>query len=216
MTRITDRERLIRTTRGENLDNSLRYRIEYSLDIRGNITIWGGMSFYRFEAVPMIDDPKRRVSRELRPIYDYHRLSPYTSRIYQMEQELDEELTDDRLIEEFRRFRQAHPEDGFGFRLKLLTMGLKWGAGHQELTEEEKHLSTLRAERDDEQAVLDRLLKQERQDILRLWGVDCPPDINSSENYGQRLSENRGQVSGWYEQEFKRIGGNWERLWVRR
>ena len=82
MTRITDRERLIRTTRGENLDNSLRYKIEYSLDIRGNLTIWGGMSFYRFEAVPMIDDSKRRVSRELRPIYDYHRLSPYTARIF--------------------------------------------------------------------------------------------------------------------------------------
>ena len=95
-------------------------------------------------------------------------------------------------------------------------MGLKWATGHQELTEEEKHLSTLRAERDDEQAVLDRLLRQERQDILRLWGVDCPPDINSSENYGRRLSENRGQVSGWYEQEFNRIGGNWERLWVRK
>ena len=216
MTKITDRERLIRTTRGENLDNSMRYSIQYSLDIRGNITIWGGMSFYRFEAVAPIDDLKRRVSRELRPIYEYHRLFPYTSRIYQMEQELDEKLSDDDLILEFERFRQAHPEDGFGFRLKLLTLGLSpIIRGHQELTEEEKYLSSLRAERDDEQEVLDRLLKQERQDILRLWGVDCPPDINSSENYGRRLSQDRGQVSGWFQEEFRRIGGDWEKLWTR-
>jgi hypothetical protein len=213
MTKITDRERLIRTTRGENLDNSMRYSIQYSLDIRGNITIWGGMSFYRFEAVAPIDDLKRRVSRELRPIYEYHRLFPYTSRIYQMEQELDEKLSDDDLIREFERFRQAHPEDGFGFRLELLTLGLSpIIRGHQELTEEEKYLSSLRAKRDDEQEVLDRLLKQERRDILNLWGVDCPPDINSSENYGRRLSQDRGQVSEWFEREFKRIGGDYRRL----
>lgn len=175
------------------------------------------MSFYRFEAVPPIDDPKRRVSRELRPIYEYSRLSPYTARIYQMEQELDEKLSDDELIREFEKFRQAHPEDGFGLRLKLLTLGLSpIVLQHREMTDEEKHLSTLRAERDDEQEVLDRLLKQERQDILRLWGVDCPPDINSTENYNRRLSQDRGQVSGWYQEEFKRIGGDWEKLWVRK
>ena len=204
-------------TRGENLDNSMRYSIEYSLDIRGNLTIWGGMSFYRFEAVPAIDDPRIRVRRELRPIYEYHRLSPYTSRVYQMEQELDQNLSDDDLIREFEKFRQDHPEDGFGMRLKLLTLGLSpIVRNHREMTEEERFLSSIRAERDDEQEVRDRLLKQERQDILNLWGVDCPPDINSSENYGERLRQNRGQVSGWFENEFRRIGGDWERLWVRR
>ena len=204
-------------TRGENLDNSLRYSIEYSLDIRGNLTIWGGMSFYRFEAVPVVDEPRLRVRRELRPIYDYHRLSPYTLRVYQMEQDLDEKLSDDDLIREFEKFRQAHPEDGFGLRLDLLTLGLSpIVRGHRELTEEEKHLSSLRSKRDDEQEVRDRLLKQERQDILRLWGVDCPPDINSSENYGRRLSQDRGQVSEWFGQEFRRIGGDWDKLWVRK
>ena len=199
-------------TRGENLDNSLRYSIEYSLDIRGNLTIWGGMSFYRFEAVPAVDDPRIRVQRELRPIYDYHRLSPYTLRVYQMEQELDEKLSDDDLIREFERFRQAHPEDGFGRRLSILQIGVKWSEG----VRDEDGIGHLRPERDDEQEVLDRLLKQERQDILRLWGVDCPPDINSSENYGRRLSQDRGQVSGWFENEFRRIGGDWERVWVRK
>ena len=199
-------------TRGENLDNSLRYSIEYSLDIRGNLTIWGGMSFYRFEAVPAVDDPRIRVQRELRPIYDYHRLSPYTLRVYQMEQELDENLSDDDLIREFERFRQAHPEDGFGRRLSLLQIGIRWGEG----VRDEDGISRLRPERDDEREVRDRLLTQERQDILRLWGVDCPPDINSSENYGDRLRQNRGQVSGWFENEFRRIGGDWERVWVRK
>ena len=102
-------------------------------------------------------------------------------------------------------------------RLKLLTLGLSpIVRNHREMTEEERFLSSLRAERDDEQEVRDRLLKQERQDILNLWGVDCPPDINSSENYGERLRQDRGQVSGWFENEFRRIGGDWERLWVRR
>ena len=216
MRNISNRERLLRMTKGENLDNSKMFSIEYSLDIRGNLTIWGGMSFYRFETIPLIDDPKRRVSRRLRPIYDNPRLSPYTSRIYQMEQELDEKLSDDDLIREFEKFRQAHPEDGFGFRLELLTIGLTESSGHGTHTDEERYLSSIRAKRDDEQEVLDRLLKQERQDILHLWGVDCPPDINSTENYNRRLMENRGQVSGWFEQEFRRIGGDWSELWVRR
>lgn len=213
---ITNRERLIRTARGENLDNSMMYSIEYSLDIRGNITIWGGMSFYRFEALEIYDNPNRRVSRELRPIYEYPRLSPYTARIFQIEQELDETISDDRLIEEFQRFRQAHPDDGFGHRLSVLTLGLRWGSHSEpEMTDEEKRLASLRSKRDDEQEVLVRLLKQERQDILRLWGVDCPPDINNNENYGKRLNQDRGQVSGWYQDEFKRIGGKWEKLWGR-
>jgi len=217
MTRISERERLIRTTRGENLDNSLMYNIEYSLDIRGNLTIWGGMSFFRFEARPFIDDLKHRVSRNLVPLYEYHRLSPYTSRIYQIEQELDDRLSDKELIEEFNKFREKHPEDGFGFRLELLTIGLKWSSrSDPTLSEEERHLLTLRTDRDDKQEVFDRLLKQERRDILNLWGVDCPPDINSTENYNQRLYEERGQVSGWFEEEFRRIGGDYDRLNFRR
>lgn len=217
MKQLSNRERLLRTTRGENLDNSMRYSIDYSLDIRGNITIWGGMSFYQFETEPLFDDPKKRVSRRLRPIYEYQNLFPYTARIYQMEQDLDGTISDDTLIEEFQKFRQAHPEDGFGFRLELLTLGLSPIArNHQPLTEEEKYLSSLRSERDDEQEVLDRLLKQERQDILRLWGVDCPPDINNTQNYYRRLMDDRGQVSEWFQEEFRRIGGDWERLWSHR
>ena len=207
MTQISNRERLIRTTRGENLDESMMYSIDYSLDIRGNITIWGGMSFYRFEAFPPIDDPKRRVSRNLKPIYEYPRLSPYTSRIFQIEQELDEDIPDERIVEEFEKFRQAHPEDGFGFRFLLTDALSKWSEG-----DDEDETDPRRIDRDDKQEVLDRLLKQERRDILNLWGVDCPPDINSSENYGRRLSQDRGQVSEWFEREFKRIGGDYRRL----
>ncbi len=215
MTQISNRERLIRTTRGENLDNSLMYSIQYSLDIRGNITIWGGMSFYRFEAFKPIDDLKQRVARTIRPLYEYQNLFPYTARIYQMEQEIDRTISDDIIVEEFQKFRQAHPEDGFGERLALLTLGIRIVGGRiqAELTDDEKYLLSLREKRDDEQEVLDRLLKQERQDILRLWGVDCPPDINNSENYNRRLRDEKGQVSGWFQEEFSRIGGDWDRLW---
>ena len=213
MTKITDRERLLRTIQGENLDDSMRCNVEYSLDIRGNITFWGGMSFYNFEKQWGIDDPKRRVVRRLVPIYEYHRLHPATSRIYQMEEELDETISDERIIEEFNRFRQEHPEDGFGHRLMLITIGLKWS--DRNLTDEERDLLKLRADRDDKQEVLDRLLKQERRDIKTLWGIDCPPDINSTENYNSRLMEGRGQVSDNFRQEFERLGGDWERCWRR-
>lgn len=217
MSKLSDRERLLRMTRGETLDNIQRYTIEYSLDIRGNITIWGGMDYLPEEALIGIDDPKRRVSRELRPLYEYERCSPYTARIFQMEQELDETITDEQLIEEYERFRRSHPEDGFGHRFLLLTMGLKWGGRGVDdgETEEEKRLLSLRAERDDKQEVHDRLLKQERQDILNLWGVDCPPNINDTENYQRRLMNDKGMSSGWFRQEFERIGGNWRRLYPR-
>ena len=211
MTQISDRDRLLRTIRGENLDGSLRYSIYYSLDIRGNITIWGGMSFYRFESIPMIDDPRERVSRNLVPIYEYHRLSPYTARIFQMEQEIDESISDDKLIEELTRFRAEHPEDGLGGRRGQIAGLDRWSVGG-----DGRKPDPPRCERDDKQQVLDRLMKQERRDILNLWGVDCPPDINSSENYGRRLSQDRGQVSDWFEREFIRIGGDWDKLWGRR
>ena len=185
------------------------FSIEYSLDIRGNITIWGGMSFYRFEAIVPIDDPRIRVARTLRPIYKYHHLSPYTARIFQIEQELDETIPDERIVEAFTSFREVHPEDGFGLRF-LLTGGLS------NLSSGGDKDDPRRAERDDRQEVLDRLLRRERQDILNLWGVDCPPDINSSENYGRRLAQDRGQVSDWFEREFRRIGGDYQKLWERR
>lgn len=200
-------------TQGEDLGNSQRYYIEYSLDIRGNITIWGGMSFYQFETMQGIDDPKLRVARDLRPLYEYYRLFPATSRIYQMEQEIDKTITDDRLIEALTEFRKDHPEDGFGRRMGLLQLGVRVGAGPEE---EHDEIARLREKRDDEQEVLDRLLKQERQDIRNLWGIDCPPDINSTENYNSRLMEDRGQVSEWFRHEFERLGGDWEKLWVRR
>lgn len=167
------------------------------------------MSFYRFEAIVPIDDPRIRVARSLRPIYEYHRLSPYTARIFQIEQELDETIPDETIVEAFKVFREDHPEDGFGLRF-LLTDGLS------DLSSDGDKDDPRRAERDDRQEVLDRLLRRERQDILNLWGVDCPPDINSSENYGRRLAQDRGQVSDWFEREFRRIGGDYRKLWERR
>ena len=211
MTQISDRDRLVRMTRGENLDNSMRYSIDYSLDIRGNITIWGGMSFYRFEAMPFIDHPSKRVDRNLREVYDSSRIYPYTARIFQMEQEIDETISDDHLIEELERFRKDHPEDGFGMRMMFIQLPYKI----PDPREDTEGILRFREDRDDKQEVLDRLLKQERQDILRLWGVDCPPDINSMENYNRRLSQNHGMVSEWFRQEFARIGGDFSKLYRR-
>ena len=210
MTGITDRDRLIRTTRGENLSDSLRYYIEYSLDIRGTLTIWGGMSFYQFESMSF-DDPSVKVQRNLVPVYEYATLHPATARILQIERELDGDISDKQLIEALSRFRQEHPEDGWSRRIQLVQMGYRRPDEEDGGQIDPDGILNLRSERDDRQEVLDRLLRQERQDILDLWGIDCPPDINSGENYGLRLAQDRGQLSGWFIDEFRRLGGDWER-----
>ena len=195
MSKLSDRDRLLRLVRGENLDDSVCYYIEYSVDIRGQVTIWGGMSYLREERVPMVDDPKQRVSRVLVPLYEYHRFSPYT-------------LTDDYLVGEYEKFREAHQEDGFGFRLSLLQLPFSMPNAQ---SEDDEGLMKLRRDRDDKQEVLDRLLTQERKDIKTLWGVDCPPNVNDGPSYGKRLMDGQGVSSGWFRQEFERIGGNWKK-----
>lgn len=202
---INNRLKLLRMTRGEVIDSSPCYDIEFSVDIRGNITIWGGSSHIRDEILRLeqIIGKRNRVNRTFVPVYEYERLSPYTARIAQIEQDI--EIPDERLIEEYERFRQEHPEDGFGMYVKLLNIG-EW-----EDDERDIHF-----DRTDKKQVRERLLKQERQDILNLWGIDCPPDVNSSERYGDRLRQDRGQVSDWFQREFERIGGDYRRLCSRR
>ena len=202
---INNRLKLLRMTRGEVIDSSPCYDIEFSVDIRGNITIWGGSSHIRDEILRLeqIIGKRNRVNRTFVPVYEYERLSPYTARIAQIEQDI--EIPDERLIEEYERFRQEHPEDGFGMYVKLLNIG-EW-----EDDERDIHF-----DRTDKKQVRERLLKQERQDILHLWGIDCPPDVNSSERYGDRLRQDRGQVSDWFQREFERIGGDYRRLCSRR
>lgn len=200
-----DRTKLLRIIRGENVDQTLRYNIEFSIDIRGDLTIWSGMEYLPEEAVSIIEKTGRsqRVVRTLRPIYECSHLSPYTARIYQIEQGLSESVSDEELISAYQEFRQDHPTDGFGFRLTLenLTGSLTADDG-----------TPLRYERDDKVQILSVLMKRERQDIRNLWGIDCPPDINGSENYMSRLSQDRGQTSDWFRQEFIRIGGDYEKL----
>ena len=202
---INNRLKLLRMTRGEVIDASPCYDIEFSVDIRGNITIWGGSSHIRDEILRLeqIIGKRNRVNRTFVPVYEYERLSPYTARIAQIEQDI--EIPDERLIEEYERFRQEHPEDGFGMYVKLLNIG-EW-----EDDERDIHF-----DRTDKKQVRERLLKQERQDILNLWGIDCPTDVNSSERYGDRLRQDRGQVSDWFQREFERIGGDYRRLCSRR
>ena len=202
---INNRLKLLRMTRGEVIDSSPCYDIEFSVDIRGNITIWGGSSHIRDEILRLeqIIGKRKRVNRTFVPVYEYERLSPYTARIAQIEQDI--EIPDERLIEEYERFRQEHPEDGFGMYVKLLNIG-EW----------EDDESDIHFDRTDKKQVRERLLKQERQDILNLWGIDCPPDVNSSEKYGDRLRQDRGQVSDWFQREFERIGGDYRRLCSRR
>lgn len=210
-TKMTNRDLLLRMTRGESIDNSILYDIEFSVDIRGNITIWGGSSHIR-DDVRFIADlmgKRKRVNRVFVPIYEYERLSPYTARIAQMEQDI--EIPDERLIEEYERFRESHPSDGFGPLFQLSHLALLETQDPHPKDEEGREILF---DRKDKPQLRERLLRQERQDILRMWGVDCPPDTNSI-GYGERLSQERGQTSEWFRKEFERIGGDYQRLWSR-
>lgn len=209
-TKITNRDLLLRMTRGESIDNSILYDIEFSVDIRGNITIWGGSTHIR-DNVRFVADlmgKRKRVNRVFVPLYEYERLSPYTARIAQMEQDI--EIPDERLIEEYERFRQEHPTDGFGPLFSLINIGLCENGG----TPKDEEGRVISFERKDRPQLRERLLRQERQDILNLWGVDCPPDTNTI-GYGERLYQEKGQTSEWFRSEFERIGGNYQRLWSR-
>ena len=210
-TKLTNRDLLLRMTRGETIDDSIIYDIEFSVDIRGNITIWGGSSHIRDDVrtIAKMMGKTKRVNRVFVPIYEYERLSPYTARIAQMEKDI--EISDERLVEEYERFRQEHPSDGFSTLFKLNYIALLEGRGGFPKDEEGREISF---DRKDKPQLMEKLLRQERQDILRMWGVDCPPDTNTI-GYGERLSQEKGQTSEWYRREFERIGGDYERLWSR-
>lgn len=205
-TKLTNRDLLLRMTRGETIDDSIIYDIEFSVDIRGNITIWGGSSHIRDDVrtISKMIGKTKRVNREFVPLYEYERLSPYTARIAQMERDI--EISDERLVEEYERFRETHPDDGFSTLFKLLNIAECENRGKQE--------DRISFDRRDKPQLREKLLRQERQDILKLWGVDCPPDTNTN-GYGDRLSQGKGQTSDWYRREFERIGGDYERLWSR-
>lgn len=202
MGNLDNRTRLLRQIRGENLDNSVKYTIEYFVDIRGGLTIWAGMDYLRGEETPF--DSKKRVSRHLMAVNENQGLSPYTKRIYQIEEEKDREISDEVLIREYLKFREQFPTDGFGKRLLLLNLGVL-ESGEKGLTDSEGR--ELKSERPDGEILRSRLWEQERQDILNLFGVEVPEDLNSESEYMNRLSGDKGVSSSWFSYEFKRIGG---------
>lgn len=207
--RLTNRERLLRMTRGENIDNSLIYDIEFSVDIRGNITIWGGSSHLWDEVLSIkeVFGDRRKVHRTFIPLYDYSTNCPYTARIAQIERDI--QISDETLIEEYERFRQVHPVDGFGTIFKILNIGK---IGETLRDEQGRELVFDRIDKEQER---ERLLQKEREDILSLWGVDCPPDINTK-GYNERVMCDRGCASKWFREEFERIGGRYEELFNQR
>ena len=125
--------------------------------------------------------------------------------------EKDIEISDERLVEEYERFREAHPTDGYGPLFQLSHIALMETTDPHPKDEEGREIMF---DRKDKPQLMEKLLRQERQDILNLWGVDCPPDVNTN-GYGIRLSQEKGQTSEWYRREFERIGGDYQRLWSR-
>lgn len=199
---MNNRERLLRLVRGEDFDEKRHYTIEYSIDIRGRVTIWGGMDWTLEDSI-IIDDKEKIVSRILVPLYEYSQSYPYTARICQLEEIQDESLSDETLIEEYWKFRKEHPNDGFGFRFSMVLLcdGIN---GVKNPTEKEEYRT------DREKLWVDRF-NQERKDILDLFGVDCPPDVAIPGEHKELIYVSEQK----WKDEFLRIGGDLERYWDR-
>lgn len=194
MAELTNRDKILHLIQGEDIENRTFYDIEYYLSIHGQITICGGMEFDSSDGMSVLDkaDKTHRVSRNLRSVYDRPWLYPYTKRIYQIEQELDKSLPDNILIEAYIKFREKHPEDGWGSRYGIIHL--------------EDRGPLFQTERADHDEMMRKLLERERKDIFDLWGVNCPPDVNSDDSYNKRLSMDRGMASDWFMSEFKKAG----------
>ena len=157
-----NRELLIKMAKGE----PQRYEIRFSIDIKGNITIWGG------EPCEYHDCFIQLHTEDYLHLYDgWNRGGELT----RMEREAGENLNRADLVRAFLEFRKEHPTDGYG-----MFHGCKWlGRGGAD--------DGLRTERDDRDEMKLELRKRNRQYIFELYGDKLPLDFDFKKDYEERL-----------------------------
>lgn len=165
-----NRKQLIKLVKGE----TQRYYIDYSVDIRGNITIWGG--------IPLSDNATHdlflhKTTEEYLHLYDGWNRG---GELVRMEAEAAEKLPREELVRAFLDFRRQHPQDGYGL---LNDVWKKWCKGYPQ--------DGCRGQRDDFEEVKAELRRRNRQYIAELYGEQLPEDFDFYADYRSRM-ENRG------------------------
>lgn len=160
-----NRKRLIRMAQGA----TQYYCIEYSVDIKGNITIWGGEPL----APHMMHDLFcRRVTEDYLHLYDNWR---HGGELVRMEQEAAERITRAELIAAYIAFRKQHPNDGYGM---LHAIAQRWCGADKD---------DMQAERADVEDVRRTLRERNRRYIAELYGETLPIDYDFKAAYNLNM-----------------------------
>ena len=156
-TAIDNRKRLIKLANGE----PQRYEIIFSVDVKGNITIWGG------EPCDTTDMFIQQITEDYLWLYDGWN---HGGDLARMEREMADKIPRRELIKEFLLFREKHPFDGYGLSL--------YG---------DRSNDGIRIERDDKTAVIQALKERNRQYIFEMYGEHLPIDFDFKKDYDNRL-----------------------------
>lgn len=162
-----NRQRLLKLVRG----GTQFYAIEYSVDIKGNITIWGGEPLAEHVTHDLF------VRRTTEP--DLHLFDGWKrgGEMVRMEEAAAKRIQRAQIVAAFNEFRQQHPRDGYGM---LHGMAQRWcGADKDEL----------QGKRTDEEAVQQELRRRNRQYIAELYGVELPVDFDFRADYNRRMAQ---------------------------
>lgn len=146
------------------------YHIEYSVDIKGNITIWGGEKLGEHMEHDMF--MFRTTEFDLH-LYDGWR---HGGELCRMEREAAKNITRDELIQAFTQFRQQHPRDGYGM---LHEIAQHWCGAEKD---------DLKGKRNDEEEVQQELRRRNRQYIAELYGEHLPVDFDFRADYDRRMA----------------------------
>ena len=157
--------------------------IDYSVDIKRNITIWRGTVLKPSTNCFFQQD---FLIRQEIPIGEHSTFLPEYDKLCKKEKEIAATLKREEIVNAFLEFRKAHPRDGWGCDL------LDWGAIHEMANHYKGFENGMEYDRADKKQLLAESIKREREFIKELWGVDLsqyPLDFDFAEEWERRGDE---------------------------
>ncbi len=156
------RKQLIKLVKGE----PQYYMITYSVDIKGNITIWDGGPLEHHDLF------NQRSTEDHLHLYDGWRRG---AELVQLEREAADRITREALVGAFLEFRKQHPRDGYGV---FCYNANSWAGGKD---------NGFQADRTDKEDVERELRRRNREYIFELYGERLPVDFDFVADYNRRL-----------------------------
>ena len=165
-TAADNRKQLIKLVKGQ----PQYYYIDFSVDIRGNITIWGG--------IPLPDNATHDLFMHRATEQDLHLYDGWNrgAELSRMEQDAAENMPREELVQALLDFRKQHPHDGYGI---MHDIWKKWCKGYPQ--------DEMRGRRDDYDEVKAELRRRNRKYIAELYGEQLPEDFNFLADYEARM-----------------------------